>query len=113
MSRSPEVDAYIAAQPEKRRPRLEAIREAAHRAVPGLTESIEWKMPVFRKGAQWFGLSNRAQYVSLYIGAARVDRLVALEPRLRHGKACLNIVDNIALPAAALEAEFQDIFAGQ
>ena len=110
MSRSPEVDAYIAALPPNRQVRLTELREATHRAVPGLVESIEWKMPVFRRGEQWFGMSSRAQYTSLYIGEARVARLVAADPRLRHGKACLNIQDSIALPLAAIEAEIADVF---
>lgn len=109
--RDPQVTAYIDALPPKRQQRLSELREASHRAVPGLAESIEWKMPVFRKGERWFGMSSRAQYTSLYIGEARVNRLVALEPRLRHGKACLNIQDSVPLPLAAIEAEIADIFA--
>lgn len=58
--RAREVEAYIQALPEHRRERLAALREAAHRTVPGLAESIEWKMPTFRKGERWFGMASRA-----------------------------------------------------
>ena len=57
------VAAYLATCPTDRAERLAAIRALAL-ALPGVTESIEWNMPVFRRdnqgGDQWFAMANRA-----------------------------------------------------
>jgi uncharacterized protein YdhG (YjbR/CyaY superfamily) len=42
------VDAYLAAQPDERRPALEELRAAILAAAPGATESIAYQMPAYR-----------------------------------------------------------------
>jgi uncharacterized protein YdhG (YjbR/CyaY superfamily) len=42
------VDAYIAAQPETTRPKLEQVRGAIRRAVPDAVEGIGYRMPGYK-----------------------------------------------------------------
>ena len=42
------VDEYIAAQPEAVRPKLEQVRAAIRRAVPGAVEVIGYRMPGYK-----------------------------------------------------------------
>jgi uncharacterized protein YdhG (YjbR/CyaY superfamily) len=42
------VDAYIAAQPETVRPKLEQVRAAIRRAVPDALEGIGYRMPGYK-----------------------------------------------------------------
>lgn len=108
MPTSPDVDAYIAAQPPARAERLAQLRAAIHVAAPDVAESIEWKMPVFRSGGDWLAMANRAAYISLYLhDVAAVAALVATDARLKSGKGCLNIPDRAPLPMAALDPLFR------
>jgi uncharacterized protein YdhG (YjbR/CyaY superfamily) len=45
---SASVDAYIEAQPEAARARLQTVRAAIRRAIPGGEETISYKIPAFR-----------------------------------------------------------------
>ena len=106
---NPEVDAYIAALPPLRRERLEAARRTIHAAFDDIAESIEWKMPVFRRGDAYVGVASQKSYVSVYLGCSETARrLMASDPRLKGGKACVNITDSTPWPEAAL----QDAVAG-
>ncbi len=42
------VETYLAALPEARRTRLQALRDAIRAAAPGATEGISYQMPAFR-----------------------------------------------------------------
>ena len=44
------VDAYIAAQPEAVRPRLEEVRRAIRASLPDADESISYDMPTYKIG---------------------------------------------------------------
>ena len=102
---SPDVDAYIAALDGERRAKLETLRAAIHAAFEDVTESIEWKMPVFRRGERWFATASQRSYLSLYFGGEPIAASVAAaDPRLKYGKACVNVRDRVPLPMAAIEA---------
>ncbi len=96
------VDEYIAAAPPLRAERLSAIRAIVHRVAPGVVESIEWKMPVYRCGGRYFATASQKSYLSLYIGKAQVEALTAAVPGMKSGKGCLNITDRTPLPPAEL-----------
>lgn len=46
---SPDVDAYIAAQPEAVRPLLEQVRTTVRLAAPDATEVISYRIPALRR----------------------------------------------------------------
>ena len=61
------VDGYIASFPAEVQPVLRSVREAIHRAAPGVEESISYQMPAFRLGGRYlvyFGGWKR--HVGLY-----------------------------------------------
>ncbi|MGL4541195.1 MAG: DUF1801 domain-containing protein [Polymorphobacter sp.] len=104
---NPDVDAYIAALPPLRRDRLEAARAMIHAQFGDVREAIEWKMPVFRRGAAGPGafvaLASQKSYVSVYFSDQEAARLLtASDPRLKGGKACVNITDSTPWPEAAV-----------
>ena len=100
---APEVDAYIAAAPPVRQARLAALRQLVHEVAPDVVETIDWRMPVFRRGDAWIAMASQKSYISVYLrcmdGAAAI---AATDPKLRNGKGCLNIPDRAGVPLAAL-----------
>ena len=99
------VDAYLDALPPGRRARVAAIRDLVHRIAPGVTERIEWKMPVFGLGERWVAVASQKSYVSVYLGTSGdVAAVLASDPLLKGGKACVNIPDRAELPLLPLAA---------
>lgn len=82
------------------------VRAAVHAAVPGVAESIEWKMPVFRVGDRWIAVASQKSYVSVYLGSGGewAATIAATDPKLAHGKGCVNIKDAVAMPMTAIAA---------
>ena len=110
---SPEVDAYIAALPPLRRERLEAARRTIHTAFDDIAESIEWKMPVFRRSGAYVGVASQKSYVSVYLGCSEAARqLMASDTRLKGGKACVNIPDSTPWPEASLHDAIAEALRG-
>ena len=110
---TPDVDAYIAALPPLRRDRLAAARAMIHAQFGDVREAIEWKMPVFRRGAAFVGIASQKSYVSVYLGCAdTARRLIASDPRLKGGKACVNITDSTPWPDEALRAAIVQVLTG-
>lgn len=102
---NPAVDAYIAALEPLRRERLTALRELIHAVAPEVTERIDWRMPVFGVGELWVAVASQKSYVSVYLGCqSEAAAIVATDPKLKGGKACVNIPDRAELPLAALGA---------
>lgn len=97
------VDTYIAAAAEPRRQRLAAVRALVRDVAPDVTEGLDWKMPVFRRGEHWVAMANQKSYLSVYLGCEPLAQAVAAsDPRLKAGKSCVNIADRAELPLAAL-----------
>ena len=97
----PAVDAYIAALEPLRRARLAAL---IHDLAPDVVERIEWRMPVFGMADRWVAVASQKSCVSVYLGSqAEAAAVVASDPQLTGGKACVNIPDRAALPLLALQ----------
>lgn len=107
------VDAYLDGLPPPRRERVAAVRALVHAIAPDVVERIEWKMPVFGRGDRWVAVANQKSYVSVYLGTTGDAAVViAVDPMLKGGKACVNIPDRAALPMAALELAIRDVLCG-
>lgn len=80
------------------------MRAAVHAAFPDVAESIEWKMSVFRRGPdRWIAVASQKSYVSVYLRSVEwAAKIAAGDPKLGHGKGCVNIRDTVAMPVAAL-----------
>ena len=112
MSRSGEVDAYIAALPPGRAARVTAIRDMVHAVWPDIAERIEWKMPVFQRGDRWVAVASQKSYVSIYLRSVTVaERIAATDAKLARGKGCLNIRDAAPLPIEALRDGLREVLA--
>ena len=109
---SPEVDAYIAALELLRRERLATLRALVHDTVPGVTEGLDWKMPVFRLGDRWVAIANQKSYISIYLGLIEAATVIATDPKLKGGKSCVNITDKTELPLAALAPAIRSVLIG-
>jgi hypothetical protein len=59
------VDLFIAGQPDRVRPLLQATRRFLHEAAPGLTEAMKWRVPTFMHGRNLFYLNPQADHVVL------------------------------------------------
>lgn len=100
---SAEIDTYIAALPPLRAERLAALRTLIHKVEPDVVEGFDWAMPVFRLGERWVAMASKKSYVSVYLGTeAQAAAVIASDPKLKGGKACVNISDRAELPLAAL-----------
>lgn len=107
-----DVDSYVAALSPDRRVRVTAVRALVHRIAPGVTERIEWKMPVFAIGDRWVAVASQKSYVSVYLGTdGDVAAVLASDPLLKGGKACVNIPDRADLPLLALEPAIREALA--
>jgi uncharacterized protein YdhG (YjbR/CyaY superfamily) len=92
MDRHPDVDAYVAAVPEKRAGMVTAIREACLEELDGFEEGMAYRMPVYIRGDDEddaIAFANQKQYVSLYVRTdvmdAHRDQLAGLDL----GKVCI------------------------
>lgn len=69
MERSVEVDRYLAAVPADRRAALERLRELCRQALDGYQETLEYRMPSYRRPGSGIevAFASQARYISLYI----------------------------------------------
>ena len=67
MAKFASVDAYIASFPPEVQLKLESVRRAIHRAVPGSVEAISYDIASFRlKGRGYLGLAGWKRHISIY-----------------------------------------------
>ena len=81
MSKSKDVDAYIAEAPKELQDRLKQIRKAIREAAPDAIESISYQMPYYTKKENlpwnkrsivWFGLQRR--HIGLYLPPPIIEK---------------------------------------
>jgi len=61
------VDGYIASFPPDVQLKMESVREAIHRAVPGSEETISYDIAAFRRhGRGYLGLAGWKRHISIY-----------------------------------------------
>jgi uncharacterized protein YdhG (YjbR/CyaY superfamily) len=67
------VDDYLAAQPAPARSVLERVRATLRKALPGATEGISYKMPVYKlDGVMVLYFAGYQRHYSIYPATARV-----------------------------------------
>ena len=100
------IDEYISQQEETIQPRLHAIRETIHAAIPDAQEKISWSMPTFWKGQNLIHFAASKKHIGLYPGGEATevfaDRLTGFDTskgtiRLPHNKELpLELIRDIA-----------------
>ena len=85
------VQAYLAAVPEVRKPPLEKLRSLCRRHLKGYEECGEYGMPCYkRNGAAEVAFASQKQYVSFYVMKKHVvDEFRAALPASKIGKGCI------------------------
>lgn len=67
MAKFESVDAYLASLPPDARLKIESVRQAIRRAVPGSEEAISYDIPAFRlHGRSYLGLGGWKRHISIY-----------------------------------------------
>jgi uncharacterized protein YdhG (YjbR/CyaY superfamily) len=98
--RSPDVDAYLAAQPEPARAHLAAIREALHAALPDGHETIRYDMPAIMLGGRYaVHFAAWKAHAGLYPVPPLGGGLEAEVAPLRTGKDSVNLRYRDPVPA--------------
>ena len=91
-----------------RRDRLLAVREM-YLAIPGIAESMSYKMLGYHRGADVFGhLNAQKNYVGVYLGdLERIDPGRAIRGSANCGKSCLRIrkTDGLEVAEALIAAK--------
>jgi len=100
MTDHPSVDDYIAAQPMPARSVLERVRATIRKALPGATEGISYRIPVYKlDGVMVLYFAGFQRHCSIYPATARV--VAALEKELAgslHGRATIRFPFVDAIP---------------
>ena len=107
-----DVDGYLEGLSPDRRDRVASVRALVRDVYPDISEGIEWRMPVFRRGDKWVAVASQKSYVSLYLGCEPLAaRVAASNPKLKHGKGCVNVRDTVAMPTEALRLAIREALA--
>ena len=77
------IDEYIAAQNEMVQPRLHAIRDTIHTAIPNAAEKIGYQMPTYWKGRNIIHFAAFKDHIGIYPGG---EAPVAFADRLKDYK---------------------------
>jgi len=103
VTNSVEVDAYIAALPEERATVLATLRQFIHDTVPGLTETMSYRMPTFESTDIVFSMASQKNYMALYVcGIGVLQPLAADFAHLNCGKSCIRFKKWEDLPLDAV-----------
>ena len=94
------VGAYIAAQPLPARTILRRVRATIRKALPGATEGISYRIPIYRLGGRMvLYFAGFRHHYSIYPATARVKRMLGKElPRLVHSKGTIRFPLDRAVP---------------
>ena len=99
-----EVQRYIDALPEERRPFFDKLQALILGLYPNAEVLMWYRMPTYRTKSGWVALANQKSYVSLYTnGAHHIAEFKARYPRIKTGTGCINIKVADEFPVAALK----------
>ena len=92
------IEAYIEEQDEAVRPRLQAVYEAIHAAIPDAEERISWGMPTFWKGRNIIHFAAARNHIGLYPGPEAIEAFRERLAGLRTSKGAIQFPHNKELP---------------
>ena len=94
------VGAYIAAQPLPARTVLRRVRATIRKALPGATEGISYRIPIYRLGGRMvLYFAGFRHHYSIYPATARVKRMLQKElTGLVHSKGTIRFPLDEAVP---------------
>ena len=99
-----EAQAYFAAVPANRKPRIEALHSLILTLFPDAIVDMHYKMPTYRSGDGWVAIANQKNYISLYTcGYHHIEGFKTKHPSIKTGKGCINFKDKDPLPLGDIE----------
>jgi uncharacterized protein YdhG (YjbR/CyaY superfamily) len=114
MNPAKDVDAYIAAAPEKLRPKLREVRAAIREVAPDAIESISYGMPYYSFEGET-GIKGRLCYFALlktsvgfYLRPPVIDEHRGEVAEYRSTKSALQIPLNRPIPVALIKRLVRD-----
>jgi uncharacterized protein YdhG (YjbR/CyaY superfamily) len=95
-----DVQRYLDAVPEERKPLVEKLHELITGLYPKVAIDMSYRMPTYKAKGSWVAIANQKSYVSLYTcGAHHIAAFKKKYPGIRTGKGCINfkITDRVPL----------------
>lgn len=92
MPRHPHVDFYIQNLPEPRKNVFNVLREKLHEWVPGLKESLQYRIPTFSSMATLCAMASHKKYIGFYF--ANTELLASNKHSFAHlsvGQSCVRL----------------------
>lgn len=102
------VEDYLKALEAERRSALESLRALILKTVPGMTESMRYRMPTYELGGTICAMASQKHYLSLYVD---VELLEKHRPALAHldlGKSCIRFKKLEDLPLGVVRKILED-----
>jgi uncharacterized protein YdhG (YjbR/CyaY superfamily) len=104
-----DVDAYLAELSEERAEALRSLRVLIREAIPGVQETMAYKMPTFETSGFVCAMAAQKRYLCLYVCDVEiVDRYRAELAHLNLGKGCIRFQRFADLPVETIEALVKD-----
>jgi uncharacterized protein YdhG (YjbR/CyaY superfamily) len=98
MTRSPEIDAYIASSEEPARSRLVELRERIRSEAPDATERMSYAMPTWHQGENLIHIAGYARHVGVYPGPDAIVQFAAEIGGLPTSKGAIQLRHDQPLP---------------
>lgn len=96
-------DQYLDNIPPHRKQVLLEILNLINMMYPDAKASMKYKMPTFTNGDGWVAFANQKNYISLYTcSLEHLEEFKKNYPKVKTGKACVNIQDKDDFPVAEL-----------
>lgn len=96
------IEAYIAACPPQKQPKLLALRQLILGSLPGLSEKIAWNMPTFHQKKNIIHFAQHKAHIGIYPGAAAIVHFADRLQGFTFSKGAFQIPDDSPLPEQLL-----------
>jgi uncharacterized protein YdhG (YjbR/CyaY superfamily) len=101
---SPDVDSYLAKQPDDRREALASLRNMILQAAPQAQEAMRYGMPTYEYPGGMFAIAAQKNYFSLYMDVSVVEKHRSELGNLSIGKSCIRFKRLDQLPLEVIRA---------
>lgn len=103
MMKSIEVDEYLANLDPDRKEALERIRSMILEIVPGVVETMKYRMPTYELENVVCAMASQKHYMSLYMDTSLVEKYKSELGNLDVGKSCIRFKKINDLPLNVIE----------
>lgn len=109
----PEVDSYLENLDPPRREALMAVRGLIFEIVPGIRETIKYRMPTYELDEVVCSFASQKHYMSLYMDVSLVESHRAELSHLDIGKSCIRFKRLADLPLDTVKQILQETVEAQ